>query len=149
MANCIIHPIPLFVSEPDKSGFTYRLNIGQRIIAVGYVWYIEGTKERILVDAGVNTEYMWKVRQMMARDIQTVDSGLSKLGLSPTDIDLVILTHLHHDHVAQAFRFTKARFLIQRDELEFAQNPHPSSALPFYKEFFDGLNFEVRSGKYL
>jgi glyoxylase-like metal-dependent hydrolase (beta-lactamase superfamily II) len=62
------------------------------------------------------------------------------------DIGLVILTHLHPDHVAEASRFTKAKFLIQKDELEFARNPHPAVASGYVQEFFKELNFMVLSG---
>src|SRR3989337_2625737 len=104
MAQCIIHPIPTFESMLDKSLMTYRMNFGQTIRSVGYVWYIEGLKEKILVGAGANAHYLSAVRGMPAQEIQTLDTGLRKLGLSFDDIDLVILTHLHTDHVAEARR---------------------------------------------
>jgi len=146
MANCVIRPIPLSEWQTDKSLVTYRLGFGQMVMQVSYVWYIEGPKEKILVDAGVSTEYMSRIRGMPARDIQSLESGLNKVGLTPDDIDLVIITHLHHDHVAQGHQFAKARFLIQKDELELAQNPHPTVAAQYPREFFDGLNFEVIKG---
>ncbi|GAI41149.1 unnamed protein product, partial [marine sediment metagenome] len=97
------------------------------------------------LDAGGDVEYVTTVVDV-TREFQTLDSGLSKLGISFGDIDLVILTHLHADHVAQAHRFPKARFLVQKDELEFAQNPHPSFTWIYCKEFYSGLDFEVISG---
>ncbi|GAH66802.1 unnamed protein product [marine sediment metagenome] len=146
MANCVIRPIPLSEWQMDKSMVTYRLGFGQMAIQVAYVWYIEGLKEKILVDAGVSAEYLSQKRGMLARDIQPLESGLRKVGLTPDDIDLVIITHLHSDHVAEARKFFKARFLIQKDELEFAQNPHVTVAGQYPREFFDGLNFEVLKG---
>ena len=146
MANCIIHPIPLYQTKGEKSLMTYLVNVGQQATRVNYVWYIEGAKEKILVDAGGTVESYSRIMGKQAEEIQTLDAGLSKLGLSFGDIDLVILTHLHWDHVAQASRFPNARFLIQRSELEFAQNPHPSVTWAYCKEFFDGLNFEVING---
>jgi len=145
VADCIIYPIPLVQLKHDKSMMTYRLNIGQPLYCANYAWYIEGPKEKILVDTGGASE-LFAERGQLDKVIQTLDTGLSKLGVSFNDIDLVILTHLHHDHVAHARRFPKARFIVQKDELEFAQNPHPAVATPFYKEFFDGLNFEVIEG---
>lgn len=146
MANCIIHPIPIFESKIDKSLMTYRMNFGQTISSIGYVWYIEGLKERILVDAGASAHYLSVVRGMPAQEIQTVDTGLRKMGLSFNDIDLVILTHLHNDHVAEARRFPRAKFLVQKSELEFAQRPHPSVAPSYNREFFEGIDFEVVNG---
>lgn len=125
---------------------TYRLNFGQKISPITYVWYIEGARERILVDAGANAHYFSTVRGVPASSIQTLESGLYKLGITCEDIDLVILTQLHHDHVSEAVRFIKAKFIVQRSELEFAKRPHPSVAAMYNREFFDNLDFEVLSG---
>ena len=146
MANCIIHPIPLYQIKGYTSMMTYLTNLGQQDTRVNYVWYIEGAREKILVDAGGTVESHARFAGTQPVEIQTLDQGLDKLGLGFSDIDLIILTHLHFDHVAQARRFPKAKLLIQRDELQFAQNPHPAAAWPYWKEFFDGLNFEVISG---
>ena len=146
MADCTIHPIPLFEFRCDKSLMTYWLNFGQQITLTGYAWYIEGTRDRILVDAGGNTEYMSTVRGMPANEIQSLDSGLSKLGVSVDDIDIVILTHLHYDHIAQVSQFPNARILVQQDEFDFARKPHPAVAGSFLQELFEGLNFEVING---
>ena len=146
MANCIIQPIPLSRWTMDKSMITYRLNFGPAATLNGYVWYIEGLKERILVDAGISSEYLSKKRAIPAKDIHSLESGLQKVGLTPDEIDLVIITHLHSDHVAQAHKFSKARFLIQKDKLEFARTPHPAVAGQYPGEFFEGINFEVVSG---
>ena len=143
MAYCIIHPIPTFESMLDKSLMTYRMNFGQTLRSVGYVWYIEGLKEKILVGAGANAHYLSAVRGMPAQEIQTLDTGLRKLGLTFDDIDLVILTHLHTDHVADARRCPRAKFLVQKSELEFARRPHPSVAPSYHEEFFDGIDFEA------
>ena len=126
MSHCIIWPIPLVEMTIDKSMMTYRLNFGEPFTQIVYIWYIEGPKEKILVDGGVSADYFVKKRGMPARDIQTLKEGLEKFGLKKTDIDMVILTQLHHDHVAQAKEFTNAKFLIQKTELEFGLNPHPT-----------------------
>ena len=146
MAKCIIRPIPLSEWQMDQSMVTYRLGFSQVAVQVAYVWYIEGVKDKILVDAGVSAEYLSQKRGLPARQIQSLESGLGKVGLTPDDIDLVIITHLHSDHVAQGHQFAKAKFLIQKDELEFARNPHVTVAGQYPREFFDGLNFEVIEG---
>lgn len=146
MANCIIHPIPLFEINIESSLFTHRLNFGKVITSVAYVWYIEGTREKILVDAGGDVDYLTNVRGYSCKDIQSLDSGLAKWDLSVSDIDLVILTQLHSDHSAQAVRYPRARFLVQKDELEFTRNPHPVMAAAFDKQFIEGINLEVIDG---
>jgi glyoxylase-like metal-dependent hydrolase (beta-lactamase superfamily II) len=130
----------------NKSEMTYRFNFGEVITLIGYTWYVEGVREKILVDGGGSVEYLSKVRGIPAREIQPLDSGLSKLGISFDDIDLIIATQLHHDHIAQASRFPKAKVLVQRAELEFARKAHPLFASLYVREFFDRLNFEVIDG---
>jgi N-acyl homoserine lactone hydrolase len=146
VGHCVIIPIPLWVSADDKSGFTYRANRGQSVCVTGYVWYIEGAEEKILVDAGADAEYLSKVRGHEAYQIQTLESGLAKVGISVDDIRLIIQTHLHGDHIVQAPKFPKARILVQRDELEFVRNPHCLFEDAYIKEFVRGLKFEVVEG---
>ena len=50
-------------------------------------------------------------------------TGLSGIGLSPDDIDLVINSHLHPDHCGCNAFFRKATFLVHGDELAAARAP--------------------------
>jgi len=146
MANYVIHPIPLAEMTIDKSMLTYRMNFGQPYTQVAYVWYLEGPKEKILVDAGVSVDYLSKERRIPSREIQSLKSGLNKVGLTPGDIDIVIVTHLHSDHIAQGCELPNAKFLVQKTELDFARNPHPTVAGQYSKKFFEGLSYEVVEG---
>ena len=146
MVNCIIHPIPLAEMIADRSALTYRRNFGQPYTQISYIWYIEGPQENIIVDAGVDSEYLSKERGIPSRDIESLDSAMMKIGLAPSDIDLVIITHLHSDHVARGHDFPNARFIVQKKELDFAKNPHPTVAPQYPKKFFEGLKFELVEG---
>lgn len=146
MGNCVIRPIPLFESPMDKSLMTYRMNIGQTIRSVGYVWLIDGLDEKILVDAGASVRYLTTVRGIHAEEIQTLEQGLSNLGLGFEDIDVVIFTHLHNDHTAGARLFRRARLFVQKAELEFAEKPHPAVAPAYNYESVKGLDFELLDG---
>jgi glyoxylase-like metal-dependent hydrolase (beta-lactamase superfamily II) len=46
--------------------------------------------------------------------------GLKKFGLTLDDIDAVIVTHCHHDHMSSTFKLKKAQIYIGAGELEFA-----------------------------
>ena len=53
MTDYTIHPIPLVKFESPKAKITYNFNFSQTTIVTNYVWYIEGTRENIIVDAAV------------------------------------------------------------------------------------------------
>jgi len=127
------------------------MDFGPPLTGVIYSWYIEGPEKNILVDVGGTAETLRPFLPIIspnatAENIQSVEEGLSRLGLKPEDIDIVILTQMHLDHVENARKFTKAKFVVQKAELEFANNPHPIVAALYVKPFYEGLNFEVIEG---
>jgi len=152
MSSHSIQPIPLFKAENVPPFLmTYMMGALPPHNMGFYVWYIEGPDKKILVDAGGTLEGLDIWFKLVAAgatgtEIQSLEQGLSKVGLKPEDIDIVILTQLHPDHVEQASKFTNAKFIIQKTELDFALNPHPSAAAFFEKGFFEGLDFEVVNG---
>lgn len=146
MANYIVHPIPLAETTLDKSSLTYRRSFGQPYTQLSYIWYLEGPGPKIIVDAGVDSEYLAKVRNIPTTDIQSVGEGLKPFGVTPEDIDIVIITHLHHDHVAKGTLFKNAKFIVQQAELDGATHPHPTVAPQYPSHFFTGLNFETITG---
>ena len=48
---------------------------------------------------------------------------LQARGLAPEEIDLVVLTHMHWDHCANADLFPNARVLVHPKEIDYANNP--------------------------
>ena len=95
----------------------------------------------ILVDTGVGwpTELVkeWQVVNRHAAD------ALAEHDLSPTDVRLVINSHLHFDHCGQNAVFKHAPFYIQRSELTRARREAGPTA-----EWFDfaGARFELLDG---
>jgi len=55
---------------------------------------------------------------------------LAEVGVRLDEVDFVTLSHLHFDHAGGTSRFPKAKFILQRRELEFAAGamPHNSAA---------------------
>ncbi len=143
----VIRPVPLMTFDLPKSLMTYLFNDGQEVHLGSFIWYLEGPRQNIIVDAGSTPEYMVQGRRVEA--IQTLEEGLNKLGLEASDIDIIIATHLHHDHIALARRFSNAKIIVQKAELEFARNPHPffKARQPRnYTDLIEGLNFDVIEG---
>ena len=144
----VIHPIPLVEVEFPKAKMTYLMNFRENIPIVVYVWYLEGTEKKTIVDAGITAERLAS-RGYKVKPIQTLAEGLRKLGLTTADIEVIIATHLHHDHYAEAKEFPNAEVIVQRSELEFTRNPHPMFAglwASDYHELLAGLRFTVVEG---
>jgi glyoxylase-like metal-dependent hydrolase (beta-lactamase superfamily II) len=55
---------------------------------------------------------------------------LAEVGVAPDEVTAVTISHLHFDHAGGTSRFPKAKFVMQRRELEFAAAamPHNSAA---------------------
>ncbi len=136
------------IQDGPMPGMTYLSGFGETGTFNGYIWYIEGPKENIIVDTGGKAETI-RMLGLSARDIQTPENALSKLGLRCEDIDTVILTHLMSDHFENAGKFKNARFIVQRDELDYARNPHPLLQY-FYlpiQSLLDEVSFDIVEGK--
>ncbi len=155
--NYVIHPIPLVkLLEYSKLKMVYpiyaglKVDYGQIIPMVIYMWYLEGGGQNIIVDAAVTAE-KFAARGHKVEQLQTLDEGLNKLGLKPGDIDVLILTHLHFDHITLAQEFPKAKVVVQQAELEFARNPHPFNVESLRQpadsmKVLEGLDYQVVSG---
>ena len=151
MKKYSIRPIPLEKSKGLTYKFTYLVGYGSPEERVAYSWYIEGPKEHILVDTGCEPAGLTPQPLMFPFDgkfehIQTIEEGLGKLGLKPEDIDIVILTHMHEDHIQLARKYKKATFIVQKAELEMARNPHPVQQFTYLKDKFEDVHFEVIKG---
>jgi glyoxylase-like metal-dependent hydrolase (beta-lactamase superfamily II) len=85
----------------------------------------------IIVDTGLGVGLSEKERAMFAYEPPDATQSLAQISLDPSDVDLVIFTHLHWDHAAGATRGTgktgefvptypKATYVVQRQEYDDA-----------------------------
>lgn len=147
MAKYEIIPLVLGDIETDMSGMKYMMDCGIRITLPVVSFYIKGAEKNILVDTGAPAEIMQKHHpNEPVSDIQSFEEALAKQGLTPEDIDIVIQTHLHHDHVGYTAKCTNAKVVVQEDELRFALAPHPLWAGPYGTELLQGLKFQQVKG---
>lgn len=151
MPEHVIRPIPLEQSKGMTYKFTYLVGFGSPEERAAYTWYIEGPSEKIIVDTGCEPAGLVPQPIMFPFDgkfehIQSIEDGLGKFGLKPEDIDIVILTHMHEDHVQLARKYPKAKFIVQKAELEAARNPHPVQQFTYLKDPFNDINFEIIEG---
>ncbi|MCS7088601.1 MAG: MBL fold metallo-hydrolase [Thermoflexales bacterium] len=108
---------------------------------------IEADGLRILVDCGVGDKPndVRATQYDVRRPQGTLLDDLARHNLSPEDIDLVILTHLHGDHCGWATRlvadrvvptFPRARYVVQRQELYDAMHPNERTRNTYFAENF-------------
>ncbi|HEY0186685.1 MAG TPA: N-acyl homoserine lactonase family protein [Cellulomonas sp.] len=120
-----------------------------------YAFLIEGGEHPVLVDTGM----AWTERAAGAHHPgswqepgQDVESLLQAAGYTCADVQTVIFTHLHWDHVYYAEKFAHARTICHRREYEFAVDPIPL----YYKSYespvlgltapFRGIELELLDG---
>ena len=102
--------------------------------------------KNILVETGNGTKWDAKLREIygFAEDDPHGDA-LTKSGVKPEEVDLVINTHLHFDHAGGNTRvangtivpaFPNAKYVVQRTELEHAMRPTERDRASYYAHDF-------------
>ena len=108
---------------------------------------VRNDSHTLLIDAGCGDKWDAKNRQIFKFDRRYhLDHALAEAGLSAEDIDIVLASHLHWDHVggftkidrsgAVVPRFPKARYIAHRAEWEDATHPHERSRASYVPQDF-------------
>lgn len=117
----------------QKHFITFGRGLGQPYIVPVPFFLIKHPKGLVLFDTGNAREVArdarrhWgsivEVYRPRMRPEQFVVAQLARLHIKPEDIDWVILSHLHLDHAGGVGAFPRAKYLVQRRELEWAYVP--------------------------
>jgi glyoxylase-like metal-dependent hydrolase (beta-lactamase superfamily II) len=92
-----------------------------------FTWLARNGTSSFVIDTGFN-EAAAKRRQRQF--LRSPLEGLKLLGVDAAQVEDVIITHLHYDHVGNFDLFPKARFHLQDREMAYATGRH--MALPFF-----------------
>jgi len=152
----------------DKSISTWQRGRGQQIEAPILAYLIETANGRILYDVGCDHT---KIADPVARDRhynpatfefgapdmrdeQRIPQHLSRLGLTPADVDVIFIGHLHFDHAGGLRELRRcgcgAEIHVQRDEMEVALSGADPAVFPddLIDDVGAPLQFRLHAGEY-
>jgi glyoxylase-like metal-dependent hydrolase (beta-lactamase superfamily II) len=117
-----------------------RISLGLRPLLVR-----TGSK-LVLIDAGIGDKMSPKEADIYGIDrTMHLDLSLAAAGATARDIDIVLATHLHFDHIGGATalidgvlapRFPRAEYVIRRQEWDDATHPHERNKASYLAENF-------------
>jgi N-acyl homoserine lactone hydrolase len=117
------------------AGSNLRLKTG--FLGISSIVLLEAGGRRILYDTGGYTTR------------QGLRDAFRDRGLSPGDIDLVFLSHLHFDHSHNINMFPGAKVLVSSTEWEYAKDPHQDDDfMPIgIHAYLEGMDLELFDGE--
>ena len=117
----------------------------------------------VLIDTGLGNKENEKFRDIYGVDNAgqggrtKLEDALGEVGYAPDDVKWVINTHLHFDHAGGdtcidgggkiGLAFPKARYVVQKSELDFAYNTNERTAGSYLPHNFQGVPFQLIDGE--
>lgn len=104
-----------------------------------FMWAITGPDRAIVIDTGMTEE---KVSRMGRTWLKDPIDLLGDVGIDAENVDEVILTHAHFDHVGNLHRFPKATFWMQDIEMQSITGrdmTHPFLRQAYHQEDVEAL----------
>jgi glyoxylase-like metal-dependent hydrolase (beta-lactamase superfamily II) len=124
---------------------------------------IEHDDGLVLIDTGVGNKEDAKFRDIYGvqnegtKGRTQLEDALAELRYRPEDVGLVINTHLHFDHAGGntyrddagklALSFPRARYVVQKGELDFAFHTNERTAASYLPHNFESVPFELVDGQ--
>ena len=112
---------------------------------------VEAAGKRVLVETGNGDKFSPKLKDIYGiNHDRSVEHALREVGLSPDDIDFVVMTHMHFDHSGGTTRYStsgrglapvfgRARHVVQKREWEDATHPHERNQASYLQENINPL----------
>lgn len=155
MVDYTIHPISLAVIRRNKWCLLYppsiQYQVDEEVWLPVNIWLLKGGGKTILVDTGLAAKEAMSVRKPKAKNVVGFVDGLREHGVEIKDIDMVLMTHLHYDHVMHLPLIPKGvPVVVQEDEVRFARERHPVYSYAFndkVQEIINNTNFTLVNGR--
>lgn len=155
-----LRPLLTATHRYDKSLSTRNRGHGKMIQAPILAYLIETSNGRILFDVGCDyakiadpfqrakyyDEETFAFGAPDMQEAQRLPHHLAKLGLTPADIDVVFLSHLHFDHAGGLCDVCGTEVHVQEDEFISARNDLDPAY--FANELSDRFPWKIKQGEY-
>ena len=156
-----IWPLLTGIIRYEKTISTRNRGRGEFIDAPILAYLIETANSRILYDAGcdyqkladasLRAKYFDPMRPLVEppsmSEEQRIPRYLARLGLAPSDIDVVFIGHLHFDHAGGLGELGGCEVHVQADELAAAGTGLDGSV--FADELTNAEGWRLQTGEYL
>ena len=112
-----------------------------------YSILVDHAEGRFLIGTGFDHDHVAKVlpfEKPMQTPDQTVPGALKLIGLEPKDIDVVVNSHFHFDHMGGNKFFPHAKKICHKDEIRQAMAPEPFEVLGYSDLSFSAEAAEAR-----
>jgi N-acyl homoserine lactone hydrolase len=96
------------------------------------------------VDSAIGRFFMRRVFRLTIGPDDTVAKNLNRLNLRAEDVNTVVVSHLHFDHIGGIADVPQAELLVSRDEWQQLSEPHPDHDY-FFREHIQLPGAEWRS----
>jgi N-acyl homoserine lactone hydrolase len=128
--------------------------VGTPIYSPNFFYLIRHPKGNVLFDTGIRSNYLDDASSVNSMEIEFLpehhtDAQLAAVGVSPKDIEQVVMSHLHWDHAGGLEFLPHADVYVNRRELEFAFAPAVYQAVYYDQRDFDlPLNWKQLDGEH-
>ena len=135
----------------DRSDVLWHIDVGTAVRFPVYGVYIDHPEGKFIFDTGYDLEHVKKVLPFELPEqtpAQTLPEQLKLCGTTPEEINFVINSHLHFDHVGGNRFLKNATTLVSKWELRSCKVPEPFERLGYSDLSFDipGMKYEFIEG---
>ena len=118
----------------DRSDVLWHIDVGTPVRFPVYGVYVDHPEGKFVFDTGFDLDHVNKVLPFELPEQspeQTIPAQLQMCGVSPEEIDYVVNSHFHFDHVGGNRHLPNATLLTSKYELRSALVPEPFERLGY------------------